>query len=87
MIPPGLRGPRRILLMSSRTFRRRTRGGSVASEACGDGRRREIAAAGEGGGEWDGIATGGDQVTACIDPLDSYIWRSTLVGCGRLHRE
>jgi hypothetical protein len=30
---------------------------------------------------------GVDQVTARIDPLDNYIWRSTLVGCGRLHRE
>jgi hypothetical protein len=50
MIPPGLCGPRRVRLTSSRTFRWRTRGGSVASEACGDGRRREIAAAGGGGG-------------------------------------
>jgi hypothetical protein len=29
---------------------------------------------------------GGDQVTACIDPLDCYIWRSTRGGYERLHR-
>jgi hypothetical protein len=29
---------------------------------------------------------GGGQVTAHIEPLDRYIWRSTRGGCGSLHR-